>query len=470
MNNENKSKMSGMQYLSVDGMQKIHEQALLILEKTGIQVEHETALKMLADAGAQVNFETQNVKFPVSLVEQCLASSPRSVLLAARDPNKDLVLEPGGKMYTRNTGGMAHIRDIDTNEVRDVTIKDTGDYTRLIDGLNNIDMVTPLFATDVSPQTRELKVLEAMLHNTVKHTNIRVLTRKNLKYVAEIGMAIAGSKDELRKRPYVSILEGPIPPLRFPDVMVDALLLGGEYGIPIEICSMPNIGATGPITLAGSLLLTIAEHLASFVVGEVAHKGTPIIWAPRYPNMDMATGMTGMCVEGAIVCAAAAQMVREKYGMVCDLHGPANNAVIPDAQAAMEGSFAFITAFAGRPNILCGAGGLELGLVGSFTQLVLDNEIHSVVRRALEGFEVSDEMLGADAIARVGIGGNYLRDEHTIRHLRSERYFLKLLKPQTRDGWTTAGLKDLTTRATERAREIFEKHQTAYLEEEITKR
>ncbi|MFH2040876.1 MAG: hypothetical protein ABIJ65_15725, partial [Chloroflexota bacterium] len=47
---------------------------------------------------------------------------------------------------------------------------------------------------------------------------------------------------------------------------------------------------------------------------------------------------------------------------------------------------------------------------------------------------------------------------------------LKLLKPQTRDGWTTAGLKDLTTRATERAREIFEKHQTAYLEEEITKR
>ncbi|MFH2038760.1 MAG: trimethylamine methyltransferase family protein [Chloroflexota bacterium] len=88
----------------------------------------------------------------------------------------------------------------------------------------------------------------------------------------------------------------------------------------------------------------------------------------------------------------------------------------------------------------------------------------------LEGYEVSDEMLGADAIARVGIGGNYLRDEHTIRHQRSERYFSKLLKPQTRDGWITGGSKDLTTRATERAREILENHQPVPLEENKAKR
>ncbi len=57
-------------------------------------------------------------------------------------------------------------------------------------------------------------------------------------------------KEKLKERPVISILEAPISPLLFPDVFIESLILGGEYGIPIEICSMPNVGGTGPITLA----------------------------------------------------------------------------------------------------------------------------------------------------------------------------------------------------------------------------
>ena len=80
---------------------------------------------------------------------------------------------------------------------------------------------------------------------------------------------------------------------------------------------------------------------------------------------------------------------------------------------------AFVTGFAGRPTVLAGAGSMEIGLIASFEEMVISNEIHSIMRRAIEGFEVNDDTLGADAIARVGIGGNYLQDEHTFKYLRS---------------------------------------------------
>ena len=85
-----------VRFLSKEGMQKIHEQALLILENTGIEVDHEGALQMLGDAGADINVQAKTAKIPADLVEQSLAKMPRKITLAGRNPERDFVLEPGG--------------------------------------------------------------------------------------------------------------------------------------------------------------------------------------------------------------------------------------------------------------------------------------------------------------------------------------------------------------------------------------
>ena len=77
------------------------------------------------------------------MVEQALKTVPREITLAGRNPERDLVLRPNGTMRTRNTGGMAHIRDLKTQQVRDATLADVADFTRLMDGLNNIDFCGP---------------------------------------------------------------------------------------------------------------------------------------------------------------------------------------------------------------------------------------------------------------------------------------------------------------------------------------
>jgi trimethylamine--corrinoid protein Co-methyltransferase len=458
-------------FLTREGMEKVHEQTLLILERTGIGVDDDTALQMLADGGAKVDQQAKTVTFPAELVERCLATVPRRITLAGRNPDRDLLLEPGGKMRTRNAGGMTQVHDLETGNVRDAMLADVADFCRLLDGLEHIDYVAPVYPADAPSETLELYVLETMLASTDKHINMRALTPRNLPYIVAMGEVVAGGKEQLKERPVISILEAPISPLKFPDVFIDALFLGGEYGIPVEICSMPNFGATGPMTLAGALLLSAVEHLATIVISQLAHPGAPLIWASRFASMDMSTGMTGMSVEGAIASAAAAQLATEYYDLVCNLHGPATNSIIPDGESVFDECVgAYVTGFAGRPSVLCGAASLGIGMTASFEEAVISNELHSVVRTVVDGFEVTDETLGADAISRVGIGGNYLTDPHTMKYLRSKRHDSPFMKAKTGDTWASSGSKGYFEMARERARAILKEHQPTPLDEGVAAR
>jgi trimethylamine--corrinoid protein Co-methyltransferase len=71
-------------------------------------------------------------------------------------------------------------------------------------------------------------------------------------------------------------------------------------------------------------------------------------------------------------------------------------------------------------------GHLENAVTFSPLQLVIDNEIVGYLRRAIRGVEVSDETLALDTIRAVGPGGNYLMEDHTVRHFRDELFLSDL--------------------------------------------
>jgi trimethylamine--corrinoid protein Co-methyltransferase len=463
-----KGGISSVRYLKNADMLKIHEQSLYLLQEKGIEIRHATALKNLADCGANVNFQTKNVTFQAGLVEQALKTVPREIAMAARNQEQDIVLKPGGKMVTRNSGGMTQVVDLESGMIRDAVLSDTEDFTRLADALAHINVLAPLYPIDVPVEVLELITLEAMLRHTGKHISVRALNPGTFPFIIEMAGAVVGGKGNLRERPIISILDSPISPLSFPDVFIEALYTGGEYGIPVEACSTPNIGATGPITLAGSLLLANVEQLATIVISQLAHPGAPLIWAPRFPAMDMSTGITGMLTEGALITAASAQMAVEHYRLICDFHGPATNAIVAGSESVFQECIAaFVTAFAGRPAILCGAGALELGITASFEDLVIADELFAVLERSIDGIIIDEDTLGVDAIADVGIGGHYLRHEHTLNHLRDNRLNSSLLKPKTREQWVEQGSPSLVKRAGDKAREILKHRQPGKLDERI---
>jgi trimethylamine--corrinoid protein Co-methyltransferase len=88
--------------------------------------------------------------------------------------------------------------------------------------------------------------------------------------------------------------------------------------------------------------------------------------------------------------------------------------------------------------------------------------------RAVRGVDVNDDALALDAIDRVGPGGHYLADPHTIRYMRTEHYYPSdVFDRRGRDEWEADGATDAWLRAKARARKILAEHQPAPLDAEV---
>jgi trimethylamine---corrinoid protein Co-methyltransferase len=456
--------------LSTEDIRKIKQSTLEALESTGITVMHTKGLEVLAEAGATIDWEAQRAKIPARVVEKCLSTAPKQFVLAGRDPQKDLVIN-SGKIYGRNGGGPGHVEDIHTGQVHEASMADVHDYARMVDALPNIQIVAPIYAQDVPSATRDIRVLATILNSTSKHINMRLLQLASLPYVLEMAEIAAGSRENLSARPIITMLESPITPLKLPDVLIETLWACGERGIPVEICSMPIAGATGPITLAGSLLMSNIEMVASIVISQLVHPGAPLIFTPRIMVMDMANGhaLTGS-IENALLAAAGVQLAQEGYGLPVNMHGPYTDSITSDVQAGMENTyFTFLPALAGA-SILTGAGHLEGGLFVSYTQLILDHELMGMVQAAIQGFDVDENTLALDVIARSVHTSSLLTDEHTLANLRKVRIFRsKLLSRQPRQNWLDAGSKTMDQVAREKAINLLQTHEPAPLDASIQK-
>jgi trimethylamine--corrinoid protein Co-methyltransferase len=469
MTDEVKTQKPLIKYLSKNQVEKIHEGSLNLLEKTGVEVDHKAGLKALAEAGAKVDFHDKRARIPPDLVVRCLETVPDRFTLAARNPEKDCPLVPGGTPFSRNGGGADYTIDLKTGEFRPMLHDDVRSYFKLMDALDGISFIAPVFGHDMPVVGRDILMLREAFANTDKPIHLRAFSGETLKYMFEMAVIVAGSKEALKKRPIISLLEAPISPLKFLDVTVDALWLCGEYGIPLDVCVMPIAGGTGPMTMAGNIQLLNTEFLAGVVVSQLANPGAPLQYAPRPMAMDMRTGFSlAGSVELGIMAAAGAQMAHF-YNVPVSLHGPWTDSMTHDGQSIFERMYMTIMAALAGANVLVGAGMMQQSLVISHEQLVIDDEVNRTVFSAVKGFEIDEERLGTEVISKVGPGGNFVAEEHTLKYLRGERYVPSLLYRDSREAWEASGSKTFVERAKERAFSILQEHQPNPLPEDISK-
>jgi trimethylamine--corrinoid protein Co-methyltransferase len=111
-------------------------------------------------------------------------------------------------------------------------------------------------------------------------------------------------------------------------------------------------------------------------------------------------------------------------------------------------------------------GMLELGVTFSYGQLVLDNEIASMVKRVVQGSPTDFTTMGVDTIHKVGSGKNFLKEKHTLKFMPSEQSKVKVFDRRTRGSWEKRGATDAGTRANEIARDLLANHQPSIALEE----
>ena len=87
-----------LRIISQNEIEKIHQRALDVLQQVGCFFDHEEALSVFAKHGAMVDKSSRIAKLPRNMVEEAIRICPSSMLLAARDPKRDIHAE-GDRVY-----------------------------------------------------------------------------------------------------------------------------------------------------------------------------------------------------------------------------------------------------------------------------------------------------------------------------------------------------------------------------------
>lgn len=302
---------AGLNLFSHEDLEMIHDATLEVLEYAGLYVQSKEAIDIYEGGGCYVDRKEQIVKIPAHVVEDAIISAPKKVLLAGRDPKHDIVLESGRVNFCPFGEGIMVI-DPYTGEYRKSTKADKGNVARLVDALDEYDMLENTVAPrDVPPAVASLHNYEVTVSNTTKHVPQPCHDKRSAQLLIEMAAVVAGGIDKLKDRPIVSGCTCPQSPLTISEGCADPIIEYAKANLPQNILSMALAGATSPVTLAGTLVTHNAEVLGGIVLAQLTRKGAPVIYGSSTSMIDLklSTATVG-CPELGLISAAVAKLAQ----------------------------------------------------------------------------------------------------------------------------------------------------------------
>lgn len=456
-----------LRVLSDAKLQRIHDAATELLEDPGVQITTEEARHLLLDAGCTLAGEDV-VRIPARLVEDALASAPKTFTLYDRNGQEHAFLGEGRAYFGTGVTSLNY-EDPSTGQVLPFTLEDFEDLARLTDALPNLDFIA---SPGVVRPSADLPIelvnqyeFLAMVTNTTKPIMVLIADATALEDIFEMASVIAGSREALAERPFVVPYLNSVTPLLFNVETLDKLLLSADRGIPVVCQAAPSMGGTSPVTVAGTAAVAAAETLAGLVIAQQRRRGTPYISGSMPMVMDMRSGeVTGGGAPGHLLYLTGVELARF-WGLPQVGSGGSSDSKITDEQAATEGAGGVLFDILTGADLNFDVGAMEMGLTHSALLMTMMDERIGEERRMLEGVSTDDESLALDALREAGIGGNFLASPHTLRHFRN-LWTPTLTSWESRRDWQAAGAKTLGQRVRERTLELIGTHRPEPLAEE----
>ncbi len=442
-------------------LNKIHKLSLQILAEIGIEIEDNELVDKLKARGCVQ--KDGRLLFLRSFIGDILKEQDKIhqnndyAGLKFKNPlSGDEKTFKKGQLWSQPFGTVAKTLDLKTNKPRLVNEQDLIEFIHLQNSLNNIDFTGPSVIPDeYSAKLRELKMTETALRYSNKvFSGIAASRSQEIDYIIELYKIIQDNQPE----PIGGIGISPESPLSYPKGITDIIGKVARAEIPIKILVAPIAGMTAPLTIAGSLAQMNASMLAFIAISSITNPEEVLFFCSRlsFPNMRKAYSIWGLPEIG--LGSAGAVQLAKYYGFFSTVYGVSTTSCNIDVQAGYEKAInALLPALAGA-NILSGAGSLASNTLASKGQLVVDNEIITLVKRIVSRYDVNKDTLGFEVIERSIEDGSFIADRHTVDHLRAgEVYHSKLGFDSFWYEWQEEGSPEIADKAESIIKEILVK-------------
>lgn len=426
--------------------------ALRAMSDDDVRRLHAAALELLGAEGAAA--------------EAAARSAPSAFVLAGRVPEHDVALGAGrvwlaaGAATAGASGVPERVRPLAGGDSVPATAADLDEAVKLADALPEVAILAgpPLRAAGVPAPA----ALARCCGGTSKHVMTGLLTSAaDAETAVELAAAVAGSAEEARRRPPLSLCGGA--------AALDAALVFARAGLPVGLVLAPADAAAGvPAPTAASSSTAEAAAAAPDLGSALIHHHAGVLagcaavqaaapGAPFFYVADPTTaGLPAAGPQASLFQLAAAQLAAH-VGLPLVAGGLRTTSHEPGWQAGQQDAFSSMTTTASGADVTGGAGLLGAATAFSPQQLVLDTEVFSWNAFIAAGIKVDDETIALDAIRQVGIGGNYLGQRHTRRHMK-EVWRPRLLDRTMWDVWVASGREGAHEKATALAEQLLAEH------------
>jgi trimethylamine--corrinoid protein Co-methyltransferase len=455
-----------LKVIGKDQIRQIHMASLEVLERVGVKMTHPRGVELLAGAGAKV--EGDRVRIPSWMVEDAIRKAPSRVVLGKRNGQRSVSIEAGKTWFGPSLDCIDYL-DPMTDERTRFTSEHCRISATIADAMPNFDWSMIIgMADDQPPDIADRVIVRQALTYCEKPLVFCCKDVNSQRDIYEMALLICGGKENFDKAPTIVQYSEPISPLEYYDPAVDKMLFTVENGIPLINFPAPQACGSAPATFAGTIVQGSAESLSGLVLAQVARPGAAFIYGAFTTIMDMQTSIFSYgASEMSLMVAAMAQMA-EHYDLPFFGTGGCTDAKFCDPQAAVEATFqCFSSAAVGTGLIHDCSSWMDHGSLVSPAFMVLVNEILHNVKQYMGGIPVNEDSLAIDVIERVGPGGHYLQDQHTLDNFKNIRYSA-LFDRSIYDQWQSSG----SQRFEDRLREMTKKamaHEPAALPGDVVK-
>lgn len=450
-------------------LELLHQYSVKIIQTVGVRIEDPEVRAMLCEYGCRE--EGERVFFSPELVAEMIKSLKQEVTFTCATTGEKLKVELGGT-YSHSTGGIPWIVDHKTGEKRNPTEKDLIEALHVMNQLPNLDIPCALvYPSDYEPEITQLKQTALMLKHCKKPIYTPGISApSNVKYIVELFKLFGG--EDVAHNPIGMTAVAADSPLCLAKNITDCTRMLVEAGIPTALHAAPMAGLTGPLSVAGTVAQSHAEVLAFACVAYLFNPECVLIHGARpfFVNMKSAQNLLGLPETG--IGSSLASQLACHIGMMTDVYGIACTSCASDAQLGYEKMINGLLPALGGGTIITGFGSTASLMSCSLNQLVIDDEIMAMIKKANKPLEAEDEEeLGYEALCDVIENDEtFMEQEHTIEHIRSEIFTQSIGFDSVWAEWERQGTPDLVERAGKRAEELLAKDEPVEIDPELLKK
>lgn len=397
--------------LDSDGVTKIHNAAMTILETTGIEFRDVTALADWKKAGADV--QGSRVRIGRDMLMELISTVPSGYKMHARNPQH--TIDVGGRnSIFANCYGAPFVYGLDGVR-RPSTLSDARNLFKMaqMSQAMHVPGILPVEPQDIPVPQRHLELVSSALTLTDKPIMGSVTSKAAALDTIEMVRIVFGESFVDQNVVLTSLLNCNTP-LVWDETMLESLRVYAAANQPCLLTPFVLAGASAPASPQAGVALLIAESLAGIAYSQIIRRGCPMVLGVAIMGVSMKTGAPMMgSPEPGLMNLLVGQMARY-YKLPWRSCTMWTGAKSPDLQAGFDSANSmWPVLLAGCNFIVHSAGFLEGALGVCYSKWVHDARQLENYHRFFSGLLEENINALLEDVAEIGPGGHFLGTDHT---------------------------------------------------------